>query len=66
MKRKSKDRSPLQLAADKRNWRLVQAAGVKTFFNSLGLMETGRVAYEAAVSEINLQWEMEKSLAKKS
>lgn len=62
-KRKSTFRSPLQLAADKRNWRLAQAARIKTFFEKLGLKGTANSVHSIAVSEINLQWEQEKRLA---
>lgn len=64
--RPGKKRSPLQEAASRHNWRLVQAKGCKAFLESIGLPQVAKIAYEAAVTEIELLWEKEKELASKS
>lgn len=67
MRRKKKaEPSALQQAASKRNWRLMQAKGCKTFFESLGLTQTGADIFAIAKSEIEIMWKREKELAEKS
>lgn len=54
---------PLRQAAIKRNWRLLQAKGCKSFLESIGLEMIAKNVYASCISKINQLWEEEKARA---